>query len=230
MPITTVYATRGGQDVTTITAALAIMSARAGNRTLLVDTGGDLPAILGLPDTDRPGLAEYLNPASRLAIEHVIAPVSDNLELIHRGTGPVTFDTSTYGLLTGALGHYDTSSSAPPNPAARGPATPTTVYSSPGPVLSPCAAQPLPPGHRHRAHQRTRTSTRHQRHRSRPRHTGHRHRPVRDNHRPSSRRWTPHHPTPPRTHPCPPPTPHQSSARMNPVGHHVDGGRQTHHR
>ena len=146
MPITTVYATRGGQDVTTITAALAIMSARAGNRTLLVDTGGDLPAILGLPDTDRPGLAEYLNPASRLAIEHVIAPVSDNLELIHRGTGPVTFDTSTYGLLTGALGHYDTSSSTPPNPPARGPATPTIVYSSPGPVLSPCAAQPLPPG------------------------------------------------------------------------------------
>ena len=107
MPITTVYATKGGQGVTTITAALAILTARAGHRTLLVDTTGDLPAILGLPDTDRPGLAEYLNPASRLAIDDVTTPVSDNLELIHRGTGPVTFDTSTYGLLTGALGHYD---------------------------------------------------------------------------------------------------------------------------
>ena len=109
MPITTVYATKGGQGVTTITAALAIVAARAGQRTLLIDTAGDLPAVLATP-TDieqRPGLAEYLTPASRLAIEHVTTPVSDNLDLIHRGTGPVTFDTSTYGLLTSALGHYD---------------------------------------------------------------------------------------------------------------------------
>ena len=107
MPVTAVYATKGGQGVTTITAALALLTAQAGHRTLLLDTAGDLPAILGLPDTDQPGLADYLNPTARHAIEHVTTPVTENLDLIHRGTGPIIFATHTYGLLTGAFDRYD---------------------------------------------------------------------------------------------------------------------------
>lgn len=111
MPVTAVYATKGGQGVTTITAALALLTAQAGHRTLLVDSAGDLPAILGLPDTDQPGLADYLNPTAlqyiKHAIEHVTTPVTENLDLIQRGTGPIIFANHTYGLVTGAFDRYD---------------------------------------------------------------------------------------------------------------------------
>ena len=108
MPITALYATKGGQGVTTTTAALALLTAHAGHRTLLVDTGHDLPAALGLPDdTDQPELAEYLEPASRTTLADIITPVAENLDIISRGTAPIVFSTHTYGLLVGGLGLYD---------------------------------------------------------------------------------------------------------------------------
>ena len=108
MPITAVYATKGGQGVTTTAAALGILAAHAGHRTLLVDTGHDLPAALGLPDnTDQPGLAEYVEPASRTTLDTITTPVAENLDIITRGTAPIVFSTHTYGLLVGGLGQYD---------------------------------------------------------------------------------------------------------------------------
>ena len=108
MPITAVYATKGGQGVTTTAAALAILTAQTDRRTLLVDTTGDLAAILNLTiDDDEPGLAEYLEPASPLGIDRITTNVTENLDIIHRGTGPITFSTYTYGLFTGGLDHYD---------------------------------------------------------------------------------------------------------------------------
>ena len=107
MPVITVHGAKGGQGTTTVAAVLAILHAHAGHRTLLVDTAGD-PAILATNEPDRPGLAEYLNPAHRLAIEHVTTNVTERLDLIARGDGTIEFDTYTYGLLTGGLDHYDT--------------------------------------------------------------------------------------------------------------------------
>ena len=107
MPITAVYATKGGQGVTTTAAALAILTARAGARTLLVDTAHDQPAILGLPDPTGPGLGDYLQPASRTTLAQITTPVAENLDLIHRGDTEIVFATHTYGQLTGGLGHYD---------------------------------------------------------------------------------------------------------------------------
>ena len=108
MPITAIYATKGGQGVTTTTAALGILSAHAGRRTLLVDTGHDLPAVLGLQDNpDRPGLAEYVEPASRITLADITTPVAGNLDIISRGTAPIVFSTHTYGLLVCGLGQYD---------------------------------------------------------------------------------------------------------------------------
>ena len=108
MPITALYATKGGQGVTTTTAALALLTAQTGHRTLLVDTGHDLAAALGLPDnTDRAGLAEYVEPASRITLSDITTPVAGNLDIISRGTAPIVFSTHTYGLLVGGLGHYD---------------------------------------------------------------------------------------------------------------------------
>ena len=107
MPITAVYATKGGQGVTTTAAALAILNATTGARTLLVDTAHDQPAILGLPDPTGPGLGDYLQPASRTTLAQITTPLAENLDLIHRGDTDLIFATHTYGQLTGGLGHYD---------------------------------------------------------------------------------------------------------------------------
>ena len=106
MPILTISATKGGQGVTTIAGALATLTAHTGARTLLIDTGGDLAAILGRPEHHGPGLADYFaNPNITLA--DITIPISDRLDLIARGTEPIAFNTYTYGLITGGLGHYD---------------------------------------------------------------------------------------------------------------------------
>jgi Mrp family chromosome partitioning ATPase len=107
MPILTISATKGGQGVTTIAAALATLTANTGARTLLIDTGGDLAAILGRPEHHGPGLADYLIDPS-ITLADISIAISDRLDLIARGTGPVTSNTYTYGLITGGLGNYDT--------------------------------------------------------------------------------------------------------------------------
>jgi CobQ/CobB/MinD/ParA nucleotide binding domain len=107
MPILTISATKGGQGVTTIAAALATLTANTGARTLLIDTGVDLAAILGRPEHHGPGLADYLIDPS-ITLADISIAISDRLDLIARGTGPVTSNTYTYGLVTGGLGHYDT--------------------------------------------------------------------------------------------------------------------------
>jgi hypothetical protein len=75
--ITVCWAAKGGSGTTVATAAMAIASSRP---TLLVDLSGDIPAALGLPDPDGPGVYDWLRsdaPASRLggleldALEHV---------------------------------------------------------------------------------------------------------------------------------------------------------------
>ena len=105
--ILTVHATKGGQGTSTVAAALAILNANARRRTLLVDTSHDLAAILATPETNGPGLADYLR-AVDVTLGDVTTNVADRLDLINRGTGPIRFDTHTYGLLTSGLGTYDT--------------------------------------------------------------------------------------------------------------------------
>ena len=52
------WAAKGGSGTTVVTAALALNSPR---RCLLVDLDGELPAALGIPDPDRPGVADWLS-------------------------------------------------------------------------------------------------------------------------------------------------------------------------
>ncbi len=104
---TVIYAHKPGQGVTTITAALATLTARAGHRTLLVDIGTDLPAVLGIAEPDLPGLVDYItNPNVTLA--DVVIPVAEHLDLITRGEQTPLLDASTFGHSTGGLDHYDT--------------------------------------------------------------------------------------------------------------------------
>jgi Mrp family chromosome partitioning ATPase len=107
MPILTISSTKGGQGVTTIAAAFATLTAQTGARTLLIDTGGDLAAILGRPEHHGSGLSDYLADPNVTLADITIA-ISDRLDLITRGTGPIAFSTHTYGLIAGGLGNYDT--------------------------------------------------------------------------------------------------------------------------
>ena len=54
------WALKGGVGTTVVTAALGLTLDRAGHDVLLVDLAGDLPAALGLPEPDGPGLTDWL--------------------------------------------------------------------------------------------------------------------------------------------------------------------------
>ena len=61
------WAAKGGSGATVVAAALALTSGRS---TLLVDLDGELPAALGIPEPDRPGIDDWLAsdaPASHLS-------------------------------------------------------------------------------------------------------------------------------------------------------------------
>jgi hypothetical protein len=56
--LTVCYGAKGGQGCSTVAALLAMTRNEVGR--VLVDTGGDLPAVLGIPDKDEPGLYDVL--------------------------------------------------------------------------------------------------------------------------------------------------------------------------
>ena len=60
MPIVSIYSHKGGQGVTTIAATLATLTANAGHRTLIIDTGTDQAAIHGLTTDKWAALGDYL--------------------------------------------------------------------------------------------------------------------------------------------------------------------------
>ena len=84
------WALKGGVGTTVVTAALGLTLNRVGHDVLLVDLAGDLPAALGLPEPDGPGLTDWLSagpdvPADGLGrIELAVAP---GLALLPRGRG-----------------------------------------------------------------------------------------------------------------------------------------------
>jgi len=65
--ISVCWAAKGGSGTTVVAATMAIA---AGAPTLLIDLAGDLPAVLGIPEPDGPGVFDWLAsdaPPSRLA-------------------------------------------------------------------------------------------------------------------------------------------------------------------
>jgi hypothetical protein len=55
------WSVKGGSGTTVVSAALAsLLARRASGGVLLADLGGDCPSVLGLPDRDAPGLADWL--------------------------------------------------------------------------------------------------------------------------------------------------------------------------
>jgi hypothetical protein len=64
--VTLCWAAKGGSGTTVVATALALSSSRP---SLLVDLDGEIPAVLGLPEPDRPGVAEWL--LSDTSAEHL---------------------------------------------------------------------------------------------------------------------------------------------------------------
>src|SRR5688572_18987795 len=54
------WSAKGGSGTTVVAAALASLLARSSSGALLADLAGDVPAVLGLPEPDGPGLAQWL--------------------------------------------------------------------------------------------------------------------------------------------------------------------------
>ena len=83
--LTVCYSPKGGQGCTTVTAALAL--AQRGSR--LIDTTGDLPAVLGLPEPSGPGICDLLaddQPLEVAAIERLANP--SPTPLVSAGSAP----------------------------------------------------------------------------------------------------------------------------------------------
>ena len=56
------WSAKGGSGTTVVAAALGHVLARSSpDGALLADLGGDLPAVLGLPEATAPGLADWLS-------------------------------------------------------------------------------------------------------------------------------------------------------------------------
>jgi hypothetical protein len=86
--LVTLWSAKGGAGTSVTAAALALVLARRPGGALVVDTAGDLPAVLGLAQPDTPGVAEWLAagadvPADGLA--RLELPVTEGLALLPRG-------------------------------------------------------------------------------------------------------------------------------------------------
>jgi hypothetical protein len=64
--VTLCWAAKGGSGTTVVASALALGSVRP---SLLVDLDGEIPAVLGLAEPDRPGVAEWLT--SEASVDHL---------------------------------------------------------------------------------------------------------------------------------------------------------------
>ena len=63
--VTLCWAAKGGSGTTVVAAALAIASPTP---TLLVDLDGEVPTVLGMPQPDRPGVADWLEATGQAAV------------------------------------------------------------------------------------------------------------------------------------------------------------------
>ncbi len=96
--VTLCWAAKGGSGTTVVATALALSSPRP---SLLVDLDGEIPAVLGLPDPDRPGVAEWL--ASDTSVDHLAELLID----IAPRTWLLPWTTATSGVHTGRLDGND---------------------------------------------------------------------------------------------------------------------------
>ena len=86
------WSVKGGSGTTVVAAALGIVLARSSpGGALVVDLGGDLPAVLGLPEPAGPGLSDWLaaDDVPVDALHRLALDAGPGLRLLPRGAGPL---------------------------------------------------------------------------------------------------------------------------------------------
>ncbi len=95
------WSAKGGSGTTVVSVALATVLARSSPAgVLLADLGGDVPAVLGLPETSGPGLGEWLAsgdsvPADALSRLEIVGP--GGLHVLPTGSLTATSATAATG-------------------------------------------------------------------------------------------------------------------------------------
>jgi hypothetical protein len=84
---------KGGSGTTVVAAAVSLLLARRlPGEVLLVDAGGDVPSVLGLPDLGGPGVLDWLAAPAPLepeALRRLEVDGGAGLRVLPRGTAPV---------------------------------------------------------------------------------------------------------------------------------------------
>jgi hypothetical protein len=97
--VTLCWAAKGGSGTTVVAATLAL---HASVPTLLVDLDGELPTVLGLPESDRPGVGDWLaSDAPAAHLDDLLLTVDDHTSLLPwRGGGVVAGGADASGVGT----------------------------------------------------------------------------------------------------------------------------------
>ncbi|MGI8776303.1 MAG: hypothetical protein ACR2LJ_02710 [Acidimicrobiales bacterium] len=83
------WSPKGGSGTTVVTAALGLVLAEAKGAALLVDLAGDIPAALGLPEPDGPGLCDWLAAGAEVpddALSRLEVEAAPGVGLLARGS------------------------------------------------------------------------------------------------------------------------------------------------
>lgn len=87
--LVTCWSVKGGSGTTVVATALAaVLGRRGGGTTLLVDLEGDVPTVLGIPEPDGPGVADWLSAGDAVgvaAVDRLRRPAADGIDLVWRG-------------------------------------------------------------------------------------------------------------------------------------------------
>ncbi|HEY5153226.1 MAG TPA: hypothetical protein VIJ47_00730, partial [Acidimicrobiales bacterium] len=99
------WSAKGGSGTTVVAAALALVLARSSEGgALLVDLAGDLPAVLGLPEPEGPGLTGWFAAGTSVppdGLARLRAPVAEAMMLLPRGPGSLEPATRSAAFVQG---------------------------------------------------------------------------------------------------------------------------------
>lgn len=103
---TALWSMKGGSGVSSVACMLAIAQVERASPTALLDLDGDVPALLGMNETDGPGLADWLATPSRSSstLARITQDVAPDLQVIVRGKGVLSPDAE---VLVEALADFD---------------------------------------------------------------------------------------------------------------------------
>ena len=102
--IITCWSVKGGSGVSVVSAALASLEVQRHGGVLLVDLGGDQPAVLGLREPSKPGVLDWCaSDAPAEALGRLVVQATSGLGLLCRGEGPMRIDVERAGELAEGL-------------------------------------------------------------------------------------------------------------------------------